>query len=65
MQAEYCNVSADFRLKILFTFLDCRVLYFIRIADMSIICLVLDFIVLLGRFVRKRTEVTKLFKGKF
>ena len=55
-------VSANFRLKIfLSSFLDYRVLYFIRVADMSI-CLVLVFIVLIGGFVRK---ITKLFKGKF
>lgn len=53
MQAEYCNVSADFRLKILFTFLDCRVLYFIQFTDMSIICLVLGFILFLASFVSK------------
>ena len=60
--------SAHFRLKIfLFIFLDYRVLYlyFIQIPDISIICLVLVFVVLLASFVRKRTEFTKLFKGKF
>ena len=45
-QAEYFYCSTDFRMKIvLFAFLDYKVLYFIRIADMSIICLVLVFIV--------------------
>ena len=46
-QAEFFYFSAYFILKIfLFTFLDYRVLYFIRIADMSILCLVQVFIVL-------------------
>ena len=66
IQAEYSFVPADFRLKIfLFTFLDYRLLNFIRIADMSIMCLVLGFVVLLASFVRKWTEFAKLFKGKF
>ena len=45
-QVEYSYIFADFRLKMfLFTFLDSRVLNFIRIADMSIKCLVLVVIV--------------------
>ena len=60
------NFSVDFRLKIfLFTITDYRVLYFIRIVDMPIICLVVVFIVSLASFVRKKTEFTRHFKGKF
>ena len=49
-QAEYFYFFADFRLKIfLFALLDYRVLCFLRIAYMSILCLVLLFIVLLEK----------------